>query len=297
MENLPELIQAVLSLRRCDLRYDVIAQAVNEQFNLGGNRAKTPEAIRHIWRKHGDRVAASVPFKMERRYGRNVPIDIKDPRVLIIPDLHMPFMVPNFIDFLCRVRDKYKLTRVFGIGDAFDHHAVSFWDNAPGADDALNEYHKAVGQAGALVSEFPNILWTVGNHDDRHLKLGARAGIPDIYMRDINDIFEMPDTWIWHKSYILNGTVLIEHGSSSGRNATFDRALVTSKNVIQGHTHSYGGVQYINDGFNVRWALNVGCGMDNDSYAALYAEHHKFKPTLGCGILIEDIPHFIPYNG
>ena len=293
MKNKPELIQAVLQLRRAGVSYPVITEIVNRDFETD----KTPNAIEHIWRRHGDRNSSRLPTRMERRYGRYVPIELEDPRVLIIPDLHMPFMVQDFIDFLCRVRDTIKPNLIFGIGDAFDHHAISFWDNAPNADSSFNEYEKAKKQADVLYSEFPDVLWTVGNHDDRHLKMAAKRGIADVYMRDINEVFEMPSTWVWHKHYVLNGDTLVEHGTNSGLKATYDRAWGTSKNVIQGHTHSYGGVLYMNDEFTQRWALNVGCGIDVASYAAAYAESFKYKPTLGCGILINDIPQFIPYNG
>lgn len=295
-QNSPALIQDVLTLRRAEVPYKHIASVVNEKYNLEGDDVKSEEAVRHIWREHGDKVAKKVPFRMSGRFGVNVPLEMEE-NFLVIPDLHMPFMLKGFIDFLLRTQKKYALEKVFGIGDAFDHHAISFWDNAPGAEDALNEYTKAKEQANLLAEAFPSVKWVLGNHDLRYLRIAHRQGIPDVYLRDVNEIFEMPETWVWHTSYVINGNILIEHGDGSGPRTTYDRAWGTSKNVIQGHTHNYGGVLYMNDGFNRRWALNVGCGVDEYSYGMTYSLHRKYKATLGCGVVLEGVPYFVPYDG
>ena len=33
------------------------------------------------------------------------------------------------------------------------------------------------------------------------------------------------------------------------------------------------------------WAMQVGCGLDRETYAAAYAKHYK-KQAIGCGVVI-----------
>ena len=64
---------------------------------------------------------------------------------------------------------------------------------------------------------------------------------------------------------------------------------------IQGHLHSELYIDYI-VGKNFRiFGMQVGCGIDNKSYAMAYGKHFK-KPAIGCGVLLNKgtLPVVIP---
>lgn len=171
-----------------------------------------------------------------------------------------------------------------------------FFDKNPQGLSAGSELEQTRDALKLLADYFPEMWITIGNHDDRHLRLATKAGLPLAYIKDFLEIFDLPDTWYWHYSYIINNSVLVEHGTDSGLKATYDRAWSIGMNVVQGHTHNYAGVIYMNDGINpMRWAMNVGCGVDYNAYAFQYAVNRKFQPTLGVGVYVKGVPTFIPY--
>jgi hypothetical protein len=46
------------------------------------------------------------------------------------------------------------------------------------------------------------------------------------------------------------------------------------------------------------WAANSGCLIDVEAYVFNYGKESRFKPTLGCSVVIDDgrTPIFIPYE-
>lgn len=295
--NHPEVIKYVLNryhLREAGViscTNGDIAKEVNATFGVTHH---TEDSVRGIFRRHSSKIEETVSVSRPR-YGSFVPLELDEPNVLIIPDLHIPFMEKGFLAFLKEAQEFYESDTVICIGDVVDQCALSFFDKNPNGMSAGNELEKTRQGLKQLVSLFPNVYVTIGNHDNRHLRSAMKAGIPPQYMKDFLEVFDVPDTWKWNHSYILNGETLVEHGSEGGLMATYGRAWGTGLNVIQGHTHAYGGVLYMNDGLKSRWAMNVGCGIDINAYAFDYAATKRNKPTLGCGILTGNVPLFLPY--
>ena len=60
---------------------------------------------------------------------RNIPED--NSRVLIIPDMHIPYHHPDTIPFLTHLKKKYNPTRIVCAGDELDKHALSYHDHDP----------------------------------------------------------------------------------------------------------------------------------------------------------------------
>ena len=55
--------------------------------------------------------------------------------------------------------------------------------------------------------------------------------------------------------------------------------------TVQGHLHSQAYTEwYVGANFKV-FGMQVGCGIDHDSYAMAYAKRGK-KPAIGCGVVI-----------
>lgn len=291
----------IAKLRQGDnpTKFSTITKTLN---TLYGTDYKEP-SVRRMYYEWQDEQENRVESIKRKEYLDNVRVSIDSPRVLIIPDVHLPFVASGFIEFLAQTRDKYKLDTVFCIGDILDYCAISFWEKDPDGLSASSEFYKTIPQLTKLSNLFPRMRITMGNHDARPHRVAKKSGLPAWMIRHPNEIITNltggdadVSGWEWNNSYILNGNTLIEHGEHSGLGATYDKAVLTSFNVIQGHTHSYGGIMYINDGYTERYALNVGCGIDNKAYAFYYAKSHKMKPTLGCGVILDGVPQFIPFN-
>lgn len=260
------------------------------------------ESVRRMLYEYQGVQALKTETINRQEYGIEVPLNIENARVLIIPDVHLPFIVDGGLEFLGNTMYKYRLNKVVCIGDILDQCAISFWDSDPNGLSAENELRMAMMQINAMAEVFPDMDICIGNHDDRHLKVAQKAGIPARYIRGFNEILENGSGadlkgWNWNYSYLLNEETIIEHGVHAGLKATYDRAVMTGMNVIQGHTHSYAGVQYINDGRKSRWSMNVGCLINHSAYAFKYSVAHKMKPTLACGVYFDGIPMVVPFNG
>ena len=66
------------------------------------------------------------------------------------------------------------------------------------------------------------------------------------------------------------------------------------KSTVIGHHHSYGAIFYISNDDETIFGMNTGCLIDRDSIAFRYAKNAAFAPTLGVGVVIEGVPHFVP---
>lgn len=295
MNNPQNLIDDVLKLRRSGMfNYDQIARTVN----ITHNASHSPESVRAIYRRHSNKQAGTPSYDTKRVSGwkYNVPLELEG-NILGIGDTHFPFIEPGYLPFLLRTRDKYKCEHVIHAGDVVDECALSFFDKDPNGLSAHSELYKAKEAVELYAKEFPEMYVTVGNHDVRYLKLAMKSGLPAAYLKTLEEVLNVPEGWIFNYSYILNGETLLEHGAAGGPEATIKRAWDVGMNTFMGHTHNYGGVQYRNNGYKTIWGLNPGCGIDKTSYAAAYANMRKYQVTLGCAVIVDNIPHFEPYYG
>jgi len=301
MRNSQTLIDDVLRLTADAMANDERSYygQVARTINVLHSTEHTADSVRGIWRRHRSRVKTEY-FKPQKTFGlkRRVPYKSRG-NILFIGDPHAPFTLPGYLDFLYRLQTVYDVTDVFCVGDIVDQYALSFFDKMPEAYDIENELLKAMDFIREMAQVFPYVNITMGNHDNRYLRQATKSGLPRRMLRDLDEVLEAPDTWEWNLSYIIDEHILLEHGTSSGANATIDRMWGLPYNVVQGHTHNYGGVSYRNNGFSTRWAMNVGCGFDADSYAARYATDRKYQPTLGAGLYLkgEELPLFVPFKG
>ena len=56
-------------------------------------------------------------------------------------------------------------------------------------------------------------------------------------------------------------------------------------NTVQGHLHTQCYTQhFVGQNFKV-FGMQVGCGIDHDSYAMAYAKRGK-KPAIACGVVL-----------
>ncbi len=217
-------------------------------------------------------------------------------RILVISDLHAPFAHPDAINFLKRVKKEYKTNGVICIGDLGDQHGWSRHDREPDAPGQGDEDAACVQFCRELYSVFPFALACVGNHDKRLAKACVRTGVPRRLHRSIAEVYDSPDGWKWGDGHECDG-VIYQHGEGfSGQNAALRAAQINRCSTVIGHIHAWAGVQFHSNGINTIFGMNVGCLADPSSLAMNYAKTSPNKQVLGCGVVIEGHPIFVPLS-
>jgi predicted phosphodiesterase len=213
----------------------------------------------------------------------------KKDTVLVISDTHFPEHNSKTFDFLSDLNRKYKPTRIVHIGDEIEWAALSFHDKDPRSLNACDEYAAALKCMKKLFKLFPNIDFCESNHGARHLRVAFKAGLPPSLLRTYREIWEAPEGARWHKQIVIDD-VLYKHGDPySGRNAAFKNMSENFMSLVQGHTHSHGGVGSYQTFRKKYFHLNVGCLINPSSHYFDYASKINGKPTLGSGVVIEGV--------
>lgn len=213
---------------------------------------------------------------------------------LVIGDLHLPFTHPAYLPFCKDVKKKYKCKEIVFIGDIFDGHALSFHEHDPDGMSPGDECRLAEKQLKAWYRAFPKAKVCIGNHDARAIRLARNAGIPMRFLRDFHEVWGTPN-WNWDWEHIIDSVAYLHGTMNSGKDAALNLAKDRRESTVIGHTHTFAGVKYSTSRKDTIFGMNVGCGIDEKSYAMRYAKDFKTKISLGCGVVVDSVEaHFIP---
>lgn len=215
-------------------------------------------------------------------------------RVLVIPDMQIPFEHPDAMDFIREVRDEVNPDVIVNVGDEVDQMGLSRFDPDPEAPGPGPELRMAIEKLQPWYAEFPDMLLCESNHTARVYKKAFLAGIPEAYLRTVPEWLDAPEGWKWATWWEVDG-VRYEHGDAQGgMYAARNLAMRNRKSTVIGHHHSHGAVFYMANDDEMIFGMNVGCLIDMNSIAFRYAKNAAYKPTLGCGLVIDGVPFFIP---
>ena len=258
------------SIRRLCKKYDIDCQA--EQRKL------KDMVIKEVKKK------AKVRFKAKKA---RKPLD--GGNILIIGDTHEPFCHPGYFDFIRGIRDEYKCSTFVHIGDEVDNHALSFHDHNPEGYSAGDEHTIAYEALhDKWFREFPDMYVCIGNHSALPYRKAMTHGIPESFMKTYQEIWDAPAGWIWDKHFEING-IRFQHGTGkSGMYAHAAWANANRQSTVIGHTHAHAGIKWLASYNSLIFGMNVGCGIDIESYAMVYGDKYANRPTLGCGIITHD---------
>jgi len=213
----------------------------------------------------------------------------------VIGDTHLPFDHKDYLGFVKETFKKFGVTKVIHIGDFVDNHAISRHVSEADGLGANDEYKATLKEVHKWTKAFPEVTLLIGNHDAIPVRQAKELGIPEVFMKDVKELWQLPEDWTVTESVEVNG-VLYEHGiGSSGQYGAKTNAQQMGMSYVCGHTHAGGSVFYMSNPNKMWFGLNAGCGIDISSYAMRYGKHFKRKPTLGCGIVMSDKEaYFIP---
>lgn len=215
-------------------------------------------------------------------------------RVLVIPDLQIPFHHPDAFQFLGQVYQTYKCDRVVSIGDEVDQYNLSRFPKDPDGPSAGEEYAEAMKHLKTLYDYFPKVDAVYSNHLDRISKKALDAGIPRVYLKSLKEWMGAPSGWNWDDAVVIGG-VRYEHGDAcGGRSAARILAESNRRSTVIGHHHSHAGIEYISNADEMIFGMNVGALVNQEAIAFKYAKKARYKTTLGCGVVIEGVPQVVP---
>lgn len=218
---------------------------------------------------------------------------------LVISDLHLPFAVEGWLEFIKETHAKYNCQDEIIInGDLLDLHQFSFHTSETDAMGGNEEFSLAKMEIARLVKEFPNAVFLEGNHDLILIRKLKEVGIDKRFMKTFHEILELPNTWKVVDEIIIDNVFYKHIGSCGGKTGAIMSAVSNRMSTVVGHLHADGGVQYATSpNGEMIFGLNTGALVNDKSYALRYGKNSRFKATLGCGLVYSDKhAQFIPFT-
>ena len=201
--------------------------------------------------------------------------------VLVVGDLHEPFCKDGYLEFCQEQYDTWNCTDVIFIGDIIDNHYTSFHEIDIEAEyTGKQELEYAIKKIARWYKAFPKASVIVGNHDRMIMRKAQTSLIPSKWIKSYKEVLEVPN-WEFVDRLVVDGVQYI-HGEA-GTSRTKCRADMM--NTVQGHLHTQCYIEhYVGQNFRV-FGMQVGCGIDHDTYAMAYAKRGK-KPSIACGVVL-----------
>ena len=215
---------------------------------------------------------------------------------LFIGDVHEPYAHPRALQFCKSLQKDFEIphSNIYSVGDLLDLYGFSRWPKSPDAKHTINqELDIARTKLKKWAVAFPEMKICESNHDQRIMRKALGAELPSQVIKSLHDIFEFPDTWQIKEQFVIMGPdILVCHGEEF--TDALQAAIHYGLNVVQGHHHAKAGVQYARTRMQELWGLATGCLVDSESFAFAYGDKSKRKPLIGSGVVINNIPHWIP---
>lgn len=200
--------------------------------------------------------------------------------ILVIGDLHAPFTLPKYLKFCREQQEKYDCGTVVFIGDIIDNHYSSYHESDPDGYGAGEELDRAIDMIADWYHTFPKATVIIGNHDRLVYRKAYSSGVSKKWIREYKDVLNTSG-WDFVENIELFG-ININHGEGgTARN----RIKTELQSQVQGHLHTQLYTEYLVGANFIVWGMQVGCGVNNKSYAMAYGRHYK-KPAIGCGVIL-----------
>jgi len=224
--------------------------------------------------------------------------DYRGKKILVIPDLHMPFHHQDAFDFLSSLLEFYgEFDMVVNLGDMVDFHNISFHSSDPDLPNAGDELDLAVDNCQALEDIFPDMYIIGSNHGDLPLRKFVSEGLPRKLMRSYNEIFEVGEGWKFVPDLTLKTKskslpdMYFHHGIKKDGLAVANQR---GQRLIQGHFHTEFNIKFSGNPNNLLWSLQSGCLIDDASLAMSYNKLIKDRPVLGASVILDGMPVLEP---
>jgi len=215
-------------------------------------------------------------------------------RVLVIGDLHAPFIREGYLEHCLDTYEKFNCNKVVIIGDAIDNHYSSFHEQDPDGYSAGEELQRAIDMVQVWYEKFPNALVCIGNHDAIIARKSFSAGLSKKWVKDYSEVLGTPG-WDFQMTHKIDGVLYVHGTGCSGKGIT-KRLREWQTSIVQGHIHTEAFVDWYCNKDKKLFAMQVGCGVDDRSFAMAYAKNFTKKYIVSCGVVLENgtLPIVIP---
>ena len=202
--------------------------------------------------------------------------------ILVIGDLHEPFCLDGYLDWCLEQYETFNCNQVIFIGDIIDSNGFSYHEPDPDGMSAGTELKLAIRKIRKWHEAFPVADVMIGNHDRMASRKSMTGGIPAAWIRSYNDVLGTPN-WNWVES-VTYDDVLYEHGEGGQAQAKAKNNLMSS---VCGHTHTEAYCKwFVGKRYRI-FGMQVGCGVNADTYAAAYARNFK-RQAIGCSVVLNN---------
>ena len=205
---------------------------------------------------------------------------MKGKRVLVIGDLHAPFDLDGYLEFVKGLKKKYNTNETVFIGDVIDNHYSSYHETDPDGLSGGAELEAAVKRIQRWHKAFPKATVIIGNHDRMIMRKAFSSSIPKIWIKDYNDVLGTKG-WSWEDRIVIDGVQYIHGEGGTART----RCKADLMSTVQGHLHTQAYTEWVVGANYKVFGMQVGTGIDFDQYAFGYAKRGK-KPAVGAGIVL-----------
>ena len=136
----------------------------------------------------------------------------------------------------------------------------------------LDEWHKA----------FPEAKVCLGNHDNIPDRKAFSAGLSKTWIKTIDEVLGYDD-WEYADSFEIDEVQYV-HGIGRKARQRGQKDLIS---IVQGHYHSESYTEHYVGKKSHLWVMQIGCGVDDDTYAMAYGKHFN-KSHINCGVVLEN---------
>lgn len=212
--------------------------------------------------------------------------------VLVIPDIHLPFEIDGFLLFLRETQEKYDCGTIIFIGDIIDNHASSFHTPDPDGYSAKSELDIAITKLKEWYRLFPEATVILGNHDRMAMRKAFASGLASKWVKGYGEVLGTPN-WEFTNSITIDNVLYI-HGEGAEASTEVSKRFTS---IVQGHRHSLGYVNFIQNQSGNYFAVQVGTGIDESKYAFAYGKN-TIIPILSCAVILDNgtQPILIPFS-
>ena len=145
-----------------------------------------------------------------------------------------------------------------------------------------DELELSIRRIARWYKEFPKATIIIGNHDRMIFRKGQTSSIPSKWIKSYKEVLEVPG-WEFVERYEKDNVQYLHGEGGTART----KCRADMQNTIQGHLHTQAYCEhYVGQNFRV-FGMQVGCGIDHESYAMAYAKYGK-KPAIGCGVVLNN---------
>ena len=203
----------------------------------------------------------------------SIRLNVRGLKILVLSDLHFPWSVDDWFEFLQDLQAKHNYDLWVSVGDEVDGASISFHEKDPGLPSPSDELEMSIECMKKLESIAPGkrIFFCDSNHGSLVYRRQKYAGLPVQVIKPLCEIYDTP-LFSWHEEIILetnSGLIYITHGKKAGYGAG---AKEVGSSMIQGHYHSKSEITWHETIGGMRFNCFTGCLADRDKLAMRYAK-------------------------